>query len=64
MEKTNEIYNYLIENEIVSEETLNCITSINGYNEETLNSVIYWATGYRSIEQLKQYEEEEEEEEV
>lgn len=50
--KTNDIWNYLVDNNIVSEETLQVITSINGYNEDTLNDVIYAVTGYRDIEQL------------
>jgi len=45
-------WDYLVENGIVLEETLKIITSINGYNQETINDVIYTATGYRDIEQL------------
>ena len=44
-------YNYLIDTNIVSEETLNIITNINGYNEDTLDSVLYCQTGYRDLEQ-------------
>lgn len=49
-------YNYLIDYEIVSQETLDIITSINGYNEETLNDVLYCVSGYRNIEQYLEYE--------
>lgn len=36
---------------IATEEELQLITSINGYNETTLNDVIYARTGYHTIEQ-------------
>ena len=52
-------YNYLLENGIVSEETLNVVTSINGYNEKTLDDVLYVKTGYRDIEQYLEYEDRE-----
>ena len=37
---------------IATWEELELITAINGYNEDTLNDVIYVRTGYRNIEQL------------
>ncbi len=52
----DEVYNYLIETNIVSDEALNLITNINGYSIDTLNDVIYCTTGYRDIEQYLQYE--------
>lgn len=52
-------YNYLLEYEIVSEETLNVVTSINGYNEKTLDDVLYVKSGYRDIEQYLEYEDRE-----
>lgn len=36
----------------VSEQTLQIVTSINGYNAETLCDVLYAHTGYRSFDQL------------
>ena len=55
-----EDYNeYLINNVGVNEETINCITSINGYNEDTLDSILYYYTGYRDIEQYTEYEDKE-----
>lgn len=68
----NEYENYLIENLGVKEEVINCITSINGYNEDTLDNILYYYTGYRTIEQYlecedletyREYYHEEEEEE-
>jgi len=49
---TNEIWDYIIENSIATEEELQLITSINGMNKESLNSVLYCRTGYRSVEQI------------
>lgn len=37
----------------ISEETLQIVTSINGYTVDTLEDVLYAATGYRSFEQLE-----------
>ena len=50
-----EYYNYLIDMEIVSEDALKLVTYINGYNEDTLNSVLYCQTGYRDLEQYLEY---------
>lgn len=55
----NQYYNYLIDYQIVSEETLNIITHINGYNEDTLNDVLYCVSGYHDIEQYTEYEDRE-----
>lgn len=52
-------YDYLIDYELVSEETLDIITSINGYNEKTLDDVLYCVSGYRDIEQYLEYEDRE-----
>lgn len=40
----------------ISEETLDIITSINGYNLQTLEDVLYAKFGYRSFEQLESEE--------
>lgn len=37
----------------VSEQTLQIVTDINGYNEETLLDVLYAFSGYRNFEQLE-----------
>lgn len=51
-----EYNNYLIENLGVNEEVVNCITSIDGYNEDTLDNILYYYTGYRDLEQYTRYE--------
>ena len=50
---------YLINNLGISEETINCITGINGYNKNTFNSILYYYTGYRDLEQYTEYEDKE-----
>ena len=39
-------------------ELMDVITSIFGYNENTLDDINYYLTGYNSYEQLKELEEE------
>ena len=53
---TNEIYDYLIEYGIATENEISLVCSINGTNEESLNSILYSRTGYRDIEQIKECE--------
>lgn len=36
----------------VSEQTLQIVTDINGYSQETLLDILYAHTGYRSFDQL------------
>ena len=52
MYNTEYIWDKILDMDIATEEELNLVTSINGYNEESLNDVIYVRTGYRSIAQL------------
>lgn len=37
-----------------SEESIQLVTSINGYNMETLLDILFATTGYRNFEQLKE----------
>lgn len=52
----DQMYDYLLENIGVSEETLQVVTCINGYSEETLEDILYAFTGYRSFEQFLECE--------
>ena len=52
------IYNFIIEYGIATEDEINLVTSINGYNESALNDIIFVRTGYRDMEQYKEYESE------
>ena len=54
--RENEIWDFILENKIASEETLQVVTNINGYNEETLSDLLYAVTGYYSIEQYEESE--------
>ena len=54
MNKTiDEVWDLLIEYGVATQEELELITCINGYNIDTLNDVIYARTGYRNIEQIQ-----------
>ena len=52
----NKLWDYIVETGIATEEELKLVTCINGYNEDTLNSVIYARTGYHSMEQIEECE--------
>ena len=56
MNKTDEIYDYLIDYGIATEKEISLVCSINGTNEDSLNSILYSRTGYRDIEQIKEEE--------
>ena len=51
MERENEIYNFIVEYEIATEQEVNLVTDICGYNEEALNDIIYARSGYHDMEQ-------------
>lgn len=48
----DELWDKLIDDAGVSEDTLKVVTSINGYNIDTLEDILYATTGFRSFEQL------------
>lgn len=47
----NEYYDFLMETIGISAQTIQAVTSINGWNLETFNDILFWATGYRTYEQ-------------
>lgn len=47
-----QMWDYLVDTVGVSEETLQIVTSINGYSKETMRDVLYATTGYRDFGQL------------
>ena len=49
---TDQIWDYIIENYIATEDELQLITCINGMNEDSLNAVLYARTGYHTIDQI------------
>lgn len=50
----NNLWDYLVNNSIATQEELELVTSINGYSVDTLNDVIYARTGYHNLEQLQE----------
>ena len=52
----NEYYDYLVNYGIATEQEIDLVTSINGYNEDTLNDILYVKSGYRDLEQYTEYE--------
>ena len=48
----DEFFDFLVEYGIATEEEIRLVTAINGYNEETLNDILYVRTGNRSVEQF------------
>lgn len=47
------LWDYMVEQSIATDDELRLVTSINGMNIDTLNDVLYVRTGYRDIKQYK-----------
>lgn len=47
------MWDVLVEQFNVSEDTLRIITAIKGYNEETMEAILYVVAGYRSFDQIE-----------
>ena len=47
------LWDFIIDNNIATESELQLVTDINGWNEETMNDVIYAKIGLRDYEQCK-----------
>jgi len=47
-----QLWEKVVEYGIATEKELRLVSNINGYNIDSLNSVIYARTGYRNIEQI------------
>ena len=46
------LYNYYIDSEMFTQNELDLITNINGWNVETFNDVLFARYGYRDLEQM------------
>ena len=55
-----ELYDYLVEFDIATEKEIGLVCSINGTNLESLESILYSRSGYRSLEQIREMEEDDE----
>ena len=51
--KVEQLWGHMLMADIVSEETLLVATSGWGYNLDTLETVLYVKTGYRSLDQIE-----------
>ena len=49
-----QMWDYLKDVVLVSEQTLQVVTDINGYSEETMCDILYAVTGYRDFEQFEE----------
>ena len=47
-----QVWDLLLQYNIATEDELKLVTTINGYNIDTLHDILYARTGLRSIEQL------------
>jgi len=56
-EEKNEMWDFLMDIVGVSEETLQVVTSINGFSMDALNDVLYATTGYRNRDQYEEADE-------
>ena len=54
--QVDRIYDYLVECQIATATEIRLVTSINGYNVESLNDILYSRTGYKCISQLQEVE--------
>lgn len=56
MDKLNKIFDFIVEWNIATEEEIQLVTNINGWNEDSLNDIIYVRSGYRDMKQYKESE--------
>lgn len=47
------LWDFIVDNNIATEDEVRLVTNINGWNEETMTDIIFAKTGLRSYEQCK-----------
>lgn len=52
MDEVNRLYEELIDRGLFTEDELQLVTDLNGYNIDTLNDCLYCRYGYRSYDQM------------
>jgi hypothetical protein len=52
MENVADVYDYLVANDLFTEDELNLVTKVSGWSVETLNKCIYVRYGMHDLEQL------------
>jgi len=50
-EQLNNMYETILELEVCTFEELELVTSINGFNEQAMNDIVYVRTGYQKLDQ-------------
>jgi hypothetical protein len=50
--EVDDLWSYLVDNELFTDAEIQLITTMIGYNTETLNDAIYARYGYRDLDQL------------
>lgn len=53
-EKTAELRDYIINNDIATESEVELVAQIDGWNIDTMNSILFARTGYSGIEQAEE----------
>ncbi len=54
-EQLNHMYDTILELGIAIREELELVTSINGFNEQALNDIVYVREGYQTLDQFVEY---------
>ena len=54
---TEELYDYLMDCEVATENEISLVCSINGTNLDSLESILYSRTGYHDLEQIREMDE-------
>ena len=54
-EQLNHMYDTILELGIAIREELELVTSINGFNEQALNDIVYVREGYQTLDQFIEY---------
>ena len=54
-DQLNHMYDTILELGIAIREELELVTSINGFNEQSLNDIVYVREGYQTLDQFVEY---------
>jgi hypothetical protein len=54
-EQLNNMYDTILELELCTVEELELVTSINGFNEQAMNDIVYVREGYNTLDQYVDY---------
>ena len=54
-DQLNNMYDTILELELATFEELELVTSINGFNEQAMNDIVYVREGYQTLDQYVEY---------